>query len=106
GSITKVFTATAIMMLADEGKINLDAKLSVYLPGVPEAWRQITLRHLLSHKSGLVQSVVWGVSARELSGDEFIAAAAKSRLRFTPGTGWSYSNIGYQLLGLVLERIS
>lgn len=105
-SITKVFTATAVMMLADAGKIDLDAKLSTYLPGTPEAWRQITIRHLLRHTSGLVQSVVWGAAVRQMSDDEFLAAAVKTRLRFAPGEGWSYSNIGYQLLGLVIQRVS
>jgi CubicO group peptidase (beta-lactamase class C family) len=105
-SITKVFTATAIMMLADEGMVNLDEKLSTYLTEAPEGWRQITIRHLLRHTSGLVQSVIWGTSGREMTDDEFLAAAARTRLRFTPGNDWSYSNIGYQLLGLVIHRVT
>lgn len=105
-SITKVFTATAIMILADEGKIDLDAEVSTYLPEAPDAWRQVTIRHLLRHTSGLVQSLEWGASTRQLTDAEFVDAAAKTRLRFAPGSAWSYSNIGYHLLGLVVQRVT
>lgn len=52
-SVTKQFTATAIMMLAEEGKLSVDAKVSAYLEGTPESWKDITVRHLLTHTSGI-----------------------------------------------------
>ncbi len=71
GSITKQFTATAVMMLVEEGKVSLDDKITKYFPDAPPAWNQITVRHLLSHTSGIQNHVavpgylnILGISAQ------------------------------------------
>ncbi|MEO7965027.1 MAG: serine hydrolase domain-containing protein [Gemmatimonadaceae bacterium] len=108
GSITKQFTATAILMLMEEGKLTLDDSLSRYLPEIPESWRAIRLRHLLTHTSGLHD---WeGDSTfsyrREYTLPEFIAFVARHPLDFAPGSKFAYTNSAFPLLGIVVERVS
>lgn len=110
GSITKQFTATGIMMLAEEGKLRLDDKIRDRLPNLPEAWSGVTLRHLLTHTSGIknytnLPAFATGMS-REYTPSEIIALVAKLPLDFQPGDKFSYCNTGYYLLGMVIERIS
>ena len=109
GSITKQFTATAIMMLVDQGKIGLDDKISRYREGLPEAWRTVTIRQLLSHTSGIpdYEAIMgYGSYRNIMTADQVIALAASKPLDFTPGTQWHYSNTGYFLLTLALEKIT
>jgi CubicO group peptidase (beta-lactamase class C family) len=107
-SVTKQFTATAAMMLAVEGKLKLDDPIGNYLEGAPEAWKGITVRHLLTHTSGMgrqlaaVRSPGWFTS--EHSRQEFIRLAAAQPVLFPPGEKFSYSNVGYALLGYVVEK--
>lgn len=108
GSISKHFTAEAILLLAEEGKLKLDDPLSKYLSEAPEAWKPITLRHILAHTSGLKD---WEAAnalsyRREYTPEEFIKLMAPFPLDFTPGEKWAYSNTGYPLLGVVIERAS
>ena len=110
GSLSKQFTAVAVMMLVEEGRIDLDASIAHYLPEAPERWRAITVRHLLTHSSGIQEYL-------SIPGfmDEAHAADHKGmtrlffdrlQLEFAPGETWSYSNSGYLLLGDIVERVS
>ncbi len=109
GSITKQFTATAIMLLVDGGKISLDDKISRYRDGLPEAWRAVTIRQLLSHTSGIpdYEAIMgYGSYRNIMTADQVIALAASKPMDFAPGTQWHYSNTGYFLLTLALEKIT
>ncbi len=110
GSITKQFTATAIMMLVEEGKVKLDEKITAYLSGLPEAWANVTVRHLLTHTSGIKSytSVTDFITLcrNDHTPEEIIRMVAAEPLEFPPGEKWSYSNTGYYLLGLIVEKAS
>jgi CubicO group peptidase (beta-lactamase class C family) len=108
-SITKTFTATAIMMLVEKGKVGLDDPISKYLEKTPEAWKNITVRHLLTHTSGLptlgkdFRSMVWTL---DVSTSAMYDAARKDTLGFAAGDKWEYSDVGYFLLGMIIEKAS
>jgi Beta-lactamase class C and other penicillin binding proteins len=108
GSISKQMTASAIMLLVEEGKISLDEKISKYLPNTPESWKDVTVRHLLTHTSGIKSYT--GLSGFELTKrltrDDFIKALAAYPLEFEPGSKHSYNNSGYNLLGYIIETVS
>lgn len=111
GSTTKLFTATAVMMLVDEGKISLDAPVSRYLPDAPPHWSAITVLHLLTHTSGIpnlsMDSGYWRTTARlEHTPDELITPVRSRPLDFAPGTRFAYNNTGYNLLGRIIEKVS
>lgn len=112
-SITKVFTATAIMQLVEEGKLSIDDKLVDIIPEFKlrsKSYDKITIKQLLTHTSGLP----WTNKQNDLPEDStsiplFIEGLQKIQLNFTPGTKFSgdtYSNIGFDLLGIVVQRIS
>lgn len=106
GSLGKMFTAAAVVMLAEQGKLKLDDPLSKYLSG-PPAWKSITIRHLLTHTSGIPDYTDSTVSYRlDYSEDTLVALAAKMTPIFSPGERWSYSNTGYLLLGAVIRKAS
>jgi len=107
GSLTKQFTAACIMMLVEEGKIDLDESLGKYLE-VPEAWKAITIRHLLSHTSGIktYNNLPGFEASRHLSAPEFITKISAFPLAFPPGETFAYCNTGYNLLGFVIEKVS
>lgn len=109
GSITKQFTAAAILQLQEAGKLDINATLATYLPDAPHA-KEVTLKQLLSHTSGMPEYLdgadveAWAVKPATFGQ---IMARIKSRpLDFPPGTRWSYSNSGYVLLGRVIEVTS
>ena len=108
GSITKQFTAAAILLLAQEGKLTVDDKISRYLKGTPASWGGISIRHLLTHTSGLKNYT--GLDgfelARHLTQAQFISQIAAHPLDFAPGEKWSYCNTGYNLLGYIIENVS
>jgi serine beta-lactamase-like protein LACTB len=111
GSTTKLFTATAIMMLVDEGKLALDAPVTRYLKEAPHHWDKVTIEHLLTHTSGIpnltMDSGYWRTTARlEHTLEELIAPVRARPLDFAPGTKFTYNNTGYNLLGMVVERVS
>jgi D-alanyl-D-alanine carboxypeptidase len=112
GSITKQFTSAAIMMLVEEGKVDLDEKITRYLTGVPEAWGGVTVRHLLTHSSGIQNYLdvpgLLDLTARPGMTHEEIAKLFFERLQpeFQPGETWSYSNSAYLLLGNIIEKAS
>jgi len=109
-SVTKQFTAFAIMMLVEQGKITLDDKIPQYLSGLPLAWKDITVRHLLTHTSGTSNSSILPDFARlrmtPASREQLVELLAPYPLQFEPGTQWAYCNTGYQLLGWIIEEQS
>jgi CubicO group peptidase (beta-lactamase class C family) len=110
GSTTKPFTATAIMLLEQQGKLCLDDTIQTYLPEYPTQEHRVTLRHLLTHTSG-IPNFVTQPDFREQhahtknSVAEVIALFKDLPFDFAPGTRYSYSNSGYVLLGHILERL-
>lgn len=107
-SVTKLFTAAAIALLAREKKVDLDDPVGRYLAGVPGSWREITLRHLLTHTSGIkdfVNEPVRGLRD-ETSPEQIFQEAVQRPLNFPPGERWAYSNTNYLLLGLVLQKVT
>lgn len=111
GSLTKQFTAAGVLLLAEQGKLNIDDKLSLYLPNFPRA-NEVTLRDLLDHTSGIHSftegPVIDKISASGATVKELVAdIAGQSPLYdFEPGTAWWYSNSNYALLGAVIEKVS
>jgi CubicO group peptidase (beta-lactamase class C family) len=108
GSITKQFTAEAVMLLVEEGKLGLDDTLAKHLDALPPTWQPLTLRQLLTHTSGLKD---WEADhllsfRREYSAADFIALMSPFALDFAPGEGWSYTNTAYPLLGMVVAQAS
>jgi CubicO group peptidase (beta-lactamase class C family) len=116
GSMTKQFTATAIMMLVEEDKLHLEDSITRYFPEAPEPWRPITIRHLLSHTSGIQNHVAvpgyLGAFKTNLlmestpGREDLLRMFFKLPLEFKPGETWSYDNTGYYLLGLIVEKVS
>lgn len=108
GSITKQFTAAGILLLVQDGKLSVDEKINRYLPKAPETWKDITIRHLLTHTSGLKSYT--GLDGfelrRHLTQAQFIAAIAVQPLEFQPGDSWKYCNTGFNLLGFIIESVS
>lgn len=108
-SVTKSFTATAIMMLVEEGKVGLDDKISTYLINAPYTWRDITVRHLLTHTAGFASDCMeiseQGWLANYTTAEMF-ETGSKCPLDFAPGERWQYSCQGYFLLGMIIEKIS
>ena len=107
-SVTKQFTAAAIMMLLNEKQLTLDDKVSRYVPEVPEAWKDVTIRHLLTHASGIPNHTEMAVIERDVARDytraELIALIAREPVKFRPGEQWAYNDSGYVLLGMVVEK--
>jgi len=107
-SITKPFTATAIMLLVEEGKIGLDEKINKYLPNAPVAWKGITVRHLLTHTAGLKDGFwpeFWGYPLIHYPTPRLFEAASEFPVDFGPGERWQYSDQGYFLLGMIIETV-
>jgi len=107
-SITKSFTATAIMMLVEEGKIDLSAKVSQYLDDTPDTWKDITIRHLLSHTSGIKDFINEPTASLRLDVTEaqVFKATAPRPLNFAPGDKYAYSNTNYHLLAMIIHKLT
>ena len=108
-SVSKQFTAAAILLLVQDGSLSLDDPLRRWLPGLPPATDGITLHHLLSHTSGLVDYedlLPPDVDGQVQDADVLRLLEGVDRLDFAPGSRYRYSNSGYVLLGLVVERAS
>jgi CubicO group peptidase (beta-lactamase class C family) len=106
GSMGKQFTSTLIMMLVEQGKISLDDKLGKFFPEGPEAWRNITIHHLLTHTGGTTDYPPDFDMTRDYSEAELLRRAMAIPLAFQPGQRWSYSNLGYLTLGLVISKVT
>lgn len=108
-SITKQFTATGVMILVEEGKVGLDEPVSKYLANLPAAWQPITIRQLLTHTSGVPNYTRFfqGIEkTKDYSHDEILKFVAEKPMDFPAGEGWNYSNTGYFLLGMMIEKVS
>jgi D-alanyl-D-alanine carboxypeptidase len=106
GSISKHFIACGIMLLAHRGLLDLDECVSVWLPNWPKAWREVTVRQLLSHMSGLVRDPAAFEPYKRIRLDEAVQATFCAPLQFRPGTGWAYSNVGYFVLAQMIEVLT
>jgi len=109
GSISKQFTATAILMLAEQGKLSLDDPVSRFVPNLTRAG-EVTIRQILSHTSGYQdywpQDYVPPFMLQPIIADKILDLWARKPLDFDPGTDWQYSNTGYVIAGLIVERAS
>lgn len=111
GSISKQFTAAAVMKLVEYGKIRLDDPITVYLPDFPTQGHTVHVRHLLNHTSGIREfftipgfDVLESGSPEEYSRDDLIEFFKNEPFQFAPGERWAYSNSNYTLLSVVIER--
>jgi CubicO group peptidase (beta-lactamase class C family) len=107
-SVTKQFTATAILLLVDAGKLQLDDPIRKWLPDLPDATQGVTIRHLLSHTGGLVdyEDFVPNDGPQVHDSDVLALLAKQNRTLFAAGSNYRYSNSGYALLALVVEKAS
>jgi len=111
GSVTKQFTAAAVMQLVDQGKVKLDDSIATYLSTLPAAWRGATVRQLLNHTSGIPSYTSGGLAwrkrwAEEMTPDTILAMVAAKPVDFAAGTSWRYNNSGYVILGMLVEKIA
>ena len=105
GSVGKQFTATAVMMLVEEGKLQLTDPISKYLK-VPDTWKGITIHHLLSHTAGLGDYPESFSLQKDYTEDEIWTMITAQPLTFQPGENWAYSNLGYVTLGILIGKIT
>jgi CubicO group peptidase (beta-lactamase class C family) len=108
-SVTKQFTAAAILLLVEDGRLKLDDRLRQWLPSLPDATDPITIRHLLTHTSGLVDYedvIPAGTTGQVHDADVLRLLESQNTTKFAPGTRYDYSNSGYSLLALIVEKAS
>ncbi len=107
GSITKIWTATMIMQLIDEGLLSLDTTVSEAVPGarlgVSDAGGDVTVRHLLTHTSGIDGDIFTDTGRGDECVERYVGLLAEAPSVFTPGAAYSYCNSGYVLLGRIIE---
>jgi CubicO group peptidase (beta-lactamase class C family) len=113
GSVSKQFTAAAVLLLARDGKLSLDDPARKYIPELPDYGTPLTVRHMLTHTSGLRDwgSVAaiggWPRTSRVHTHAHVLDIVSRQKaLNFTPGTHWSYSNTGYNLAAVIVSRVS
>ncbi len=107
GSVGKQFTATAVMMLVQDGKIALDDPITKYFEDTPKFWKKITVRHLLTHTSGIPDYTGGDVNYRsDYNEDALLKILMKLKPEFSPGEKWNYSNSGYMLLGFLIRKVT
>ena len=111
GSLTKAFTAAAVLKLAEAGRLGLDDPVRRWLPTVPEAWAGVSLRHLLQHRSGIINFTALPnyydqIARVDHTPAQIVALTAGDPLLFPPGERFEYSNTNYVLLGMVIEAAS
>ena len=114
GSIGKQFTATAIMMLVEGGKISLDDSISKFFPGAPTSWSSVKIRNLLSHTSGLSEYTSEDKTRpggpinlrQDYTEDQLVKIIESFPMDFQPGKKWAYRNTNYLLLGVVIHKVT
>ena len=105
-SVSKQFMATGIMVLVQQGRVRVDAPVRTYLSDAPEAWNDLTVRHLLTHTAGLVREPPGFDPFKTTSDSELLRTAYPVPLRFKPGDKWEYSNTGYNALAEIIRIVS
>ncbi|GAA0901463.1 serine hydrolase domain-containing protein [Virgisporangium aurantiacum] len=114
GSVTKAFTATVVLQLAAQGRLDLDAPLSRYLPGLlPAPYRKVTVRHLLDHRTGLPSpswpdGVEWQIAHRfdRYTPEQLVRLALTNDREFVPGDAQHYTNMGYIVAAILIRRVT
>ena len=106
GSVGKQFTATAVMMLVGAGKIGLEDPLTKYFPQAPAWWSGVTVRELLSHTAGFTDYPSDFDMRKDYNEEQLVKIVQAIRPAYPPGTNWSYSNIGYLTLGILIHRVT
>jgi len=106
GSMGKQFAATAVMMLAEQGKLRMDDPLTKFFPEAPAAWKQVKVRNLLSHTGGFTDYPKSFDYRKDYSEEQLLKIVEGIPLAFPPGSKWSYSNLGYLTLGILIHRVS
>jgi len=110
GSITKQFTAMAILILQSRGQLNVQERICPHIPECPDSWQEITIHHLLTHMSGIPNLTEFAdfktFKAIPTTPEQTIARFKDKPLDFQPGEQWNYSNSGYILLGYIIEQVS
>ena len=107
GSVGKQFTAVAAMLLVEDGRLALNDPLTKFFPDAPAAWKGITVRHLLTHTSGLPDYTEGTIDyRRDYTEDDLLKFAYGLTLEFPPGARWNYSNTGYVVLGILIHKAS
>ena len=114
GSIGKTFTATAIMLLQKDGKLSIDDPIDKYLDSIPDSWKEIKIKNLLSHTSGIKDYAhdfpgypfIEKDRKQEITEAQFIRMATNLPLNFQPGERWAYSNSNFVLLGFIIHKVS
>ncbi len=110
GSITKQFTAMAVLILQEQGKLDVREKVKKYLADAPGAWDEVTVHHLLTHTSGIPSFTDFPdyleTMTQHMTAEELVARFRDKPLEFPPGTRFKYSNSGYVLLGRLIEKVS
>jgi CubicO group peptidase (beta-lactamase class C family) len=113
GSVSKQFTAAAVLLLAREGKLSLDDPARKYVPELPDYGKPLTIRHMLTHTSGLrdwgaVEEIAgWPRTSRVYTHAHVLDIVSRQKaLNFEPGTNWSYCNTGYNLAAIIVSRVS
>ena len=105
-SVSKQFVAAGILLLVQDGKLELEDPIARHLDDPPEAWQSITVRHLLTMTSGLPRELPGWSPFKEYSEREILAAAREAKPRAAPGERWAYCNLGYFLLACILHQAS
>ena len=110
-SLTKQFTAACILLLQERGQLNVNDRASKYLPSLPRMWQAMTIHQLLTHTSGVPNPDYKGhqyatIQRTGATPEELVAFVADQPLEFKPGTGWNYTNTGYIVLGMIIEKTS
>ena len=106
GSIGKQFTATAVMLLVEEGKIGLDDPLRKYFDSGPSWWKEVTIRELLSHTAGFTDYPKDFDLRKDYTEEELLQIVEAIPPAYPPGTSWAYSNLGYVTLGIMIHKVS
>jgi len=106
GSVGKQFTATAVMMLVEEGKVRLEDPLTKYFPDAPGSWKGVTVRELLSHTAGFTDYPKDFDFRKDYTEAQLLKIVEAVPLAYSPGTSWSYSNLGYLTLGLLIHKVT
>lgn len=106
GSVSKQFIASGIMLLVQEGKISVDDKISKFLEGTPDTWKEITIRHLLTHTSGILREAPGFDPFKVQSDADVIKTAYSSAMRFAPGEKYEYCNVGYFTLAEIIRKVT